>query len=148
MSIYERIQNDQIQALKAGEKETLSVLRYIVAQLKYVQIEKKQDLTDDDVVAVLRKQLKEVKESRDGFEKGGRADLVDEQKKKQEIIAQYLPAEMSDDQLKQEIQAIIDANTETFETKPKAIIGLCMKELKAKVDPSRVTRMLTEEFGV
>lgn len=146
--IKQQLQKDQIAALKSGDKERLGVLRYILAYLKNLELDKKEDLTEEEVVKALRKQGKEVQESIDAFEKGRRDELVEENKKKLDIISSYLPAEMPDNELKNEIQKIIDANKQTFETKPKAVIGLCVQELRTKVDPARVSKMLKEEFGV
>jgi hypothetical protein len=146
--IQERIQQDQIQALKSGDKQKLEMLRYILAQLKYAQIEKKGELTDDDVVQVLRKQIKEIHESVDGFKNGGRTDLVEENEQKLAILQEYMPAEMSDDELRQELKNVIDANKDTYDTKRKAIIGIAVKELKSKVDPARISTMLATEFDV
>jgi hypothetical protein len=140
--IKRKIQKDQIDAMKSGEKDKLEVLRYILSQIKYAEIEKDGEMTDNDVVTVLRKQLKELRESIEGYEKGGRDDLVKENKFKYNVISEYMPAEMSDEDLKSEIDKIIDKNKDLYESKPQAIIGICVKELKSKADPARITRIL------
>ena len=136
------LQTDQIAALKSGDKATLSVLRYIVAQIKYKEIEKRTDLTDEEVVAVLRKQIKELKEANEGFEKGGRTDLVEENNRQIEVISRYLPTEMSDEDLTKEIEALVEQNKDAIAANPKAVIGICMNALRSKVDPSRISTIL------
>ena len=74
--LKEKLQSDQIQALKSGDKDKLSALRYILAQIKNKEIEKMADITDDDVVIVLKKIAKELRESIEAFEKGGRKDQI------------------------------------------------------------------------
>jgi uncharacterized protein YqeY len=137
-----RIQTDQIAAMKARDSFSLNVLRYIVAQIKNREIEKREDLTDEEVVQVLRKQIKELRDAMETFEKGGRADLVEENRKQIDVLQQYMPAEISDDELRAEIEKLAAANADAIDANPKAIIGMAMKELKPKADPSRINAML------
>ncbi len=145
--LKEKLQDDQIRALKSGNKEIVSVLRYILAQIKNKEIEKRADLTDDDMVSVLKKIAKELRESIEAFEKGGRRDLVDEYKKQLEIVLPYLPAELSDEELTKTIDELIEKNKELYEKNPKAIIGICMKELKLKADSSRILAILNKKMN-
>ncbi len=140
--LKQKLQADQLTALKSGEKEKLSVLRYILAQIKNKEIETRQEPTEEEVVAILRKQLKELNESVEAFEKGGRADLVAEYKGQIDILTPYLPEEISDEVLKAEIDALIAANKEQYEKNPKIIIGICMGALKAKANPQRIMAIL------
>ncbi len=81
----------QTQALKNHEQETLTTLRYILAQIKNKEIEKRADLTDDEVLIVLRKIRKELLESIEAFQKGKREDLVLTYKKQLALVNLYLP---------------------------------------------------------
>lgn len=140
--LKEKLQKDQLSALKSGDKSKLETLRYILAQIKNKEIDKKADLTDEEVVDILRKQSKELQESIDAFKKGNRPDLIEQSEKQKQIVASYLPVELSDETLAQEIKKIIDANKELYNKNPKAIIGICMKELKTKADSSRIMKVL------
>lgn len=137
-----KLQVDQLTALKSGDKKKLNTLRYILAQIKNKEIEKKADLSDEEVNQILRKQNKELQESIDAFQKGNRDDLVKEHKEQQMIVISYLPPEMSDEELTHGIKKIIADNQELYNRDPKAIIGLCMRELKSKVDPARIMKTL------
>lgn len=140
--LKEKLQKDQLSALKSGDKSKLETLRYILAQIKNKEIDKKADLTDEEVVDILRKQSKELQESIDAFKKGNRPDIIEQSEKQKQIVASYLPVELSDETLAQEIKKIIDANKELYNKNPKAIIGICMKELKTKADSSRIMKVL------
>jgi hypothetical protein len=94
------------------------------------------------VLDVLKKAKKELLESIESFTKGGRADLIDESKKQLEIVAAYLPAELTDEELEKAVTALIAANQDAIAKNPKAIIGICMKELKSKADSSRIMSAL------
>ncbi len=145
--LRQKLQEDQIAALKSGDKDKLSVLRFIIAQIKNKEIDKDPpaggDLNDEETLAVLKKFAKELKESIDAFEKGNRADLVDASKKQLAIVSQYLPAEISDEDLKKEIEKIVSDNKAVYDQNPKVIIGICMKQLKTKADPSRIMKVLS-----
>lgn len=140
--LRQKLQDDSILALKAGNKTRLSVLRFILAQVKNKEIDKQSELNDEETMVVLRKVIKELKESVEAFEKGGRIELLEDSKKQLEIALVYLPAEIGDDELKKEIERVIKENQAVFDNNQKAIIGLCMKELKSKADPGRIMKTL------
>ncbi len=140
--LRQKLQDDQLTALKAGEKTKLGVLRFILAQIKNKEIDKKSELTDEETLSVLRKVIKELKESVEAFEKGGRIELAADNKKQLEIASAYLPAEISDEQLQVEIEKVIKDNQAVFDNNQKAIIGICMKQLKSKANPGRIMKTL------
>ncbi len=140
--LRDQIQSDQITALKAGEKEKVEALRFILSQIKNKEIDKKESLKDEETVAILRKQCKELNESIEAFTKGSRTDLAASSKKQLEIISPYLPDEISDEVLFNEVKAIITQNRELFEKNKNAIIGLCMKQLRNKAAPERIMKAL------
>ena len=142
--LRQKLQDDQIAALKAGDKTKLNVLRFILAQVKNKEIDKRSELTDEETLVVLKKVIKELKESVEAFEKGGRKELSDDSKKQLKIASVYLPAEISDEEIKQEVEKIIKENQTVFDNNQKAIIGICMKQLKSKVDPGRIMKVLQE----
>jgi len=144
--LRQKLQDDQITALKAGEKTKLGVLRFILSQIKNKEIDKNPpaggELTDEEIMVVLRKVIKELKESVEAFEKGGRKELCEDSKKQLEIASAYLPTEIDDVELKNEIERVIKVNQAIFDNNQKAIIGICMKELKSKADPGRIMKTL------
>ncbi|EKE13765.1 MAG: GatB/YqeY [uncultured bacterium] len=140
--LRQKLQDDSLAALKAGDKTKLSVLRYILAQIKNKEIDKKSELNDEETMVVLRKVIKELKESVEAFEKGGRKELADDSKKQLEFASVYLPSEISDEELKAEIEKTIKENQAVFDNNQKAIIGICMKQLKSKADPGRIMKTL------
>lgn len=145
--LRKKIQDESIACLKSGEKDKLSILRLILSQIKNREIEKNPpeggELNDEEVIAIIRKMVKELKESIAAFEKGNRNDLVVEYKKQLVIVSSYLPLEISDEDLKKEIEKIIAENKAVFEQNKKRIIGICIGQLKAKADPSRIMKMLS-----
>jgi len=141
--LRQKLQDNQMTALKSGDKTKLEILRFILAQIKNKEIDKKSELTDEETLGVLKKVAKELKESIEAFEKGKRKDLADDSRKQLEIVSFYLPAEISDEELKGEVEKVIKENQAVFNNNQKAIIGICMKQLKSKADPSRIMKVLS-----
>jgi len=145
--LRQKLQDDQIVALKSGDKTKLEILRFILAQIKNKEIDKNPpaggELNDEETLVVIKKVTKELKESIEAFEKGGRKDLSDDSKKQLEIISVYLPAEISDEELHGEIEKVIKENQAVFDKNKKSIIGICMKQLKSKADRGRIMKVLS-----
>lgn len=144
--IKQKISDDQIIALKNRDQEKLTVLRYILSQIKNKEIDSRGELSDEEVVAVLRKIAKELNESIEAFKTGKRQDLVEKNQKQLEILTNYLPEEITDADLQKEIEALIEKNKKLFEKNPKIIIGIAVKELKSKANPSRIIRTLQSKL--
>ena len=140
--LRQKLQDDQLNALKTGNKEVLEILRFVIAKIKNQEIEKKTELTDEETVAVLKKVVRELNESKDAAVKAVRQDLIEQNEKQISIISPYLPQELSDEALEKEIETVLDNNKELFDTNKKAIIGICMKELRSKADGTRIMKLL------
>ena len=127
--MFERIKNDMIKAMKEKDKFKLSVIRMIKGSIDKERIDKKIEITDEVVIDVLAKELKTREESKLEFSKAGRTDLVEDLDKEIEIIKEYLPEPLTDE----EIDKII---TEAFkETEASSIkdMGKVMKVVTPKV---------------
>lgn len=142
--LRDRLQTDQIAALKSGQKSRLEVLRFILAQIKNKEIEKKENLSDEETIVVLQKFAKELKESIEQFEKGNRTDLVAQNQSQLEIIAEYLPQELGEAELEAKVAQLIADNKAAIEANPKAIIGICMKSLRTQADSGRIMAALNK----
>lgn len=145
--LRQKLQTDQIVALKGGDKVKLDILRFILSQIKNKEVDKKSELSDEETLSVLKKIAKELRESIEAFDKGNRKDLSESSKKQLEVVSTYLPAEISDEDLKAEVNRVISENKSVFENNQKAIIGICIKELKSKADPGRIMKVLQQHLA-
>jgi len=141
--LTDKIQQDIITALKAKDEKKLSCLRFLSAAIKNKQIDSQKELTDEDVASVIRKQIKELKEANIMFEKAGRNDLVENNNYQIRLLSSYLPAEISDEELKKEIDKLIADNQDIYNKNPKAIIGIAVKTLKDKASPERIMKIIS-----
>ena len=140
--IKQKLQEDRNTAMKAKDQEKLTTIRYILAQIANKEIDKHSDLTDPEIIDLLRKEAKKLDESITAFKTGGRNDLVAEYEAQKNIIAVYLPKELSDDELKAKVQEIIGKNQELYDKNPNALIGICIKELSSQAAPSRISTIV------
>jgi len=139
-----QLQAEQITAMKSKDTLRLQVIREILAQIKNKEIAIGRELSEEEITTVIQKIKKEALESIDSFTKGKRNDLVEETQKQLHIIVSFLPPELTNEQLQQTIQVILNTNTLVIAKNPKAAIGLCMKELRGKADSARIMEMRTK----
>ena len=143
----ERILNDLVSAMKNQDKETLAVLRMVKGAIQLEEINKKQELNDEDVIAVLSKQIKTRKESIVEFEKAGRTDLIEQTTKEIEILNKYMPEQLSEEEV---LKVIDDAFNELKPEKPSdmgKLMGFLTPKLKGKADMSFVSKTIKEKLA-
>ena len=132
---------DMKEALRANAAARLSTLRMLKSAVEYYKIEKKQEkLTDADVVVVIKKQVKQRQDSIEGFEKGGRADLVEKEKAELTVLKSYLPEEIPQAQLEEIVKTVIAEVGATT----KADMGKVMKAVQTKVAGRADNRLVSQ----
>jgi len=123
-----RIERDMKAAMKSGDKRRVSTLRLLLSALKNEKINSQRELTDEEAEAIIRRAVKQRKESIEVYERTGRADLAGAEKEELVILEAYLPQAMSDAELEETVRGIVKEKgfTSTKE------IGQLMKELMAR----------------
>lgn len=147
MSLVETINEDMKLAMKSQDKEKLSVVRMLKSAIQLAQIELKHELSDEEVIDVVAKQIKMRKDSIAEFSKAGRDDLVAQYQSEVEILNAYMPEQLSID----EVTKIIDEVFASVNpTSPKQM-GLIMKEVNPKVrgkfDMGEVSRIIKDKLN-
>ena len=136
-----KINADMKDALRAREAIRLSTLRMLKSALGYAKMEKKQEtFTDADVIAVIKKQIKQRQDAIEGFQKGGRNDLVAKETAELTVLKAYLPPELSPAELEQIVNTTI---TELGAT-TKADMGKVMKAVQAQVAGRADNRLVSQ----
>jgi uncharacterized protein len=107
MALPEQLKADMEQALRKGEKLRLSTLRLIISGMNYYEIEKQKKIDDSGAIEVLYREAKKRKESIEAFEKGNRQDLADQEKAELAIINEYMPQQMTQEEILAAAQKII-----------------------------------------
>ena len=144
MSILSRIDDDLKKALKGGDRFKATLLRGLKSDIKYKQIELGHELNDDEIIGVLNSAAKKRNDSIEQFKLGNRNDLVEKETAELNYIKEYLPRQLSENEIRELIQQSI---TETGADSP-AKLGLVMKDLmpkiRGKADGKTVNRLVSE----
>lgn len=147
MLLIERLNEDMKIAMKAQDKETLNVIRMVKSAVQMAKIELKHDLSDEEVVDVISKQIKMRRDSIVEFGKASREDLVSQYNREIDILNKYMPEQLS----VLEVNKIIDEAFDLVKpTSPKQM-GLIMKEVNPKVrgkfDMGEVSKLIKDKLS-
>lgn len=144
MSILLKIDDELKKALKAGDKLKATLLRGLKSDIKYRQIELGRELTEEDIIGTLQSAAKRHRDSIEQFQKGGRADLVEKETKELELIEGYLPEQLSEDKIREHIQASIDATGASSPAQLGAVMKDLMPRLKGQADGKLVNQLVRQ----
>ena len=143
----ERIMNDIKDAMKSQDKEKLSVLRMVKGAIQLEEINKKQELDDNDVIAVIAKQIKTRKESITEFEKGNRADLIEKTQSEVKILEDYMPEQLSEEEINKVIDEVIEQVNPQAPSDMGKIMVIVTPKLKGRADMSLVSKLVKEKIA-
>jgi uncharacterized protein YqeY len=145
MSIKDQISADLKAAMKSRDQVRLDTLRSVLSAFTYRRVEAGHDLTDEEQLAVVQKQVKQRNDSIGEYEKAGRAELVAKETAERDILAHYLPAQKSADEIRAIVRAIIDG-IPVDGRNPGAVMKAVMPQLKGLADGNTVRLVVTEEL--
>lgn len=142
-----KLLTDLVTAMKNQDKETLSVLRMAKGAIQLEEINLKHELTDDEFIGVIGKQIKTRKESVAEFEKAGRLDLVEQTNKEIEILNKYMPEQLSEEEVLKVIDEAFNAINPTTQSDMGKLMGYVNPKLKGKADMSFVSKTIKERLS-
>ena len=147
MSLKDQIQNDVKDAMRARDRERLGVLRLVTAAIKQKEVDERIELDDTAVLAVLDKMSKQRRESLEQYTSAGRDDLAAQEKFELDILADYLPEQMSEEDLAGLIrQAIADTGASTMRDMG-AVMGRLKGEVQGRADMKLVSNLVRAELA-
>jgi uncharacterized protein YqeY len=138
-----RLQGDLNSARKSQDKAGTLLLGTVLSEVKNKKIELRRDPSDADVIDVLRKSIKRRRESIDMYTKGNRRDLADKESAEAASLEKYLPAQVSDDELRAAVKAAIAGGA----TQIGAVMGKVLPQFKGRADGSTINAIAKEELG-
>lgn len=145
--MVEQLDDDFKRALKARDVETLSVLRLVRSSIKNLEIAKQGAASDEDVVEILQREIKQHKESIEANVKAGRDQEVARLEREAELLLKYLPAQLSSNELKDAVlDAIAETNAAGMSDMGK-VMGRVMREVKGRATGDAVGQMVRELLG-
>lgn len=147
MSLKNQIIEDMKSAMKAGEKDRLKVVRLIMAAIKQVEVDKREELDDAGVLSVLEKMVKQRRDSVEQFEKGGREDLASIERGEIEVLQAYLPEQLSPDEIAALVDDVIAATGATGIRDMGKVMGQIKAKAAGRADMGAVSATVKERLN-
>ncbi|MGI6155002.1 MAG: GatB/YqeY domain-containing protein [Enterococcus sp.] len=144
MTLLSTLNDDMKQAMKAKEKDVLQVIRMIKASLQNEQIKLGRELTEEEDLTILAREMKQRRDSLAEFEKAHRDDLVEKVKIEIAIVERYLPAQLTEDEIRQIVLQAIEQTNATSSQSFGPVMGLVMPQVKGKADGALVNAVVKE----
>ena len=163
--LKEKIQQDVKDALKSGDSRKRMVLGMVMAAIKNKEIEKRSELSEEEIIAVLSSEVKKRKDSVEQFEKGSRPELAEQEKQEINILMGYMPEQMPEEQIRKIVKQTIkdmgkpgSESSESLREKsvkggqselllPGKVLQVLMPKVKGKADGQTVSRIVKEELS-
>lgn len=142
MNLTDRLAEDMKQAMKAKDKQKLSTLRMIKSSLKNEEIKLGKELSADDELTVLSRELKQRNDSLQEYEKAGRDDLAASERAEIAVIKAYMPEPLSDEELDRLVQETIAEVGAQSKADMGKVMGAIMPKVKGKADGSKVNKLV------
>jgi len=147
--LIEKIDSDLKKAIKEKDAPQLSVLRLLKTAISNKMIELKVDkLEDNDIIALIRKDIKRHQDSIEQFKKGGRGDLVKKEEEELEVLKSYLPKEASPEEIKEIVKKVIEETNSSGKKDFGKVMKATMERLKGSSDGKTVSSIVNELLGI
>ncbi|CAM4026054.1 GatB/YqeY domain-containing protein [Cohnella lubricantis] len=144
MSLAERLNDDMKQAMKAQDKFRLSTIRMVRASVKNQEIELRRPLEDNEVLDILSREVKQRKDSLQEFTKAGRDDLAKDLEAEIAIIAQYLPEQLNEEEIKAIVTQTIQETGASSKADMGKLMGALMPKVKGRADGKLVNQIVQQ----
>ena len=138
MSLRETINLDVKNAMKAKETKKRDALRLLTSAFKQIEVDERKELSDDDVIKIIQKQVKSRNDSLTQYKEAGRDELAQQEADEIAFYMPYLPLQMNDDELASAIAKIIAKVSATSMKDMGKVMGIASKELAGKADGKRI----------
>ncbi|MEW9898376.1 GatB/YqeY domain-containing protein [Chitinivorax sp. PXF-14] len=147
MSLKQRIQEDMKSAMREKQAQRLGAIRLLTAAMKQKEVDERIELSDEQIVAIIDKMMKQRRDSISQYESAGRQDLADQEKFEMTVLEAYMPAQLSQAEIEAEITAAV---TETGAAGPQdmgKLMGVLKPKLAGRADMSRVSQLIKQKLA-
>ena len=147
ITIKEKILDDMKTAMRAHEKERLAAIRLILAALKQREVDERITLTDEQIISILNKMIKQRRDAISQFEAGNRHDLAQKEAEEIRIIQTYLPAQLSEAEIEQLVAAALQETGANSLKDMGKVMGILKSQLQGKADMTLVNAKVKEKLA-
>ena len=144
VNLKEKLSDDLKQAMKSGEKEKRSVIRLVLAAVQNAEIARHGALEDSDVLGIIAKEARQRQESIEAFEQGNRQDLVAQEEVEMAILQEYLPRQITREEIIAEARRVIDEVGAQGPGDKGKVMPKLIPQLKGKADGREINEVVTE----
>ena len=145
MTLKEQLQQDLITSMKAKDEVTTGTIRLIKAAILRLETAgEKKVATDEDVIQIIGKEMKQRKDSIEQFEKGNRPELAEKEKLEMAVLEKYLPAQLSEEEIRNIVAEVIASTGATGKSDLGKVMGALMPRTKGKADGGLVNKIVQE----
>lgn len=144
MPLVDDIRTDLKKAMLEKDKLRISTIRLLISSIHNKEIEKGESLEDEELLAVLSSEVKKRRESAEEYKKGNREDLAEKEEKEIKIIQEYLPEQLSDENLQKIIKETIAQTGATGRKDTGKVMGQLMPKIKGRADGKKASQMVSE----
>jgi len=144
LTLITQIQDHVKDAMKAGDRLKLSTLRMLVAAIKQKEIDTRSDLSDDDIISIIEKQMQQRLEAAEQFEAAGRNELFEKESQEAEILKAYLPEKMGEKEVKEMIEKIISEMGGISMKEMGNVMSALKDQAGSKIDMKLASQMVRE----
>lgn len=147
MNLSERLNEDMKQAMKSQDKFRLSVIRMIRSAIKNLEIDQRRTLDDNEVLDILSREIKQRKDSLQDFEKAGREDLAETVKAEIAVIAEYLPQQLTEEEVKELVLQTIQETGASSKAEMGKVMSALMPKVKGRADGKLVNQLVQQSLN-
>ncbi|WP_059171182.1 GatB/YqeY domain-containing protein [Bacillus sp. FJAT-27445] len=147
MSLLERLNNDMKQAMKTKDKDKLTVIRMVKASMQNEAIKHGRELSEDEELTVLSREMKQRKDSLHEFDKAGRPDLVEKLRQELSIVEIYMPQQLSEEELERIVKETIAETGANSKADMGKVMAAIMPKVKGKADGSLVNKLVQQHLS-
>ncbi|MEM7303922.1 MAG: GatB/YqeY domain-containing protein [Pseudomonadota bacterium] len=141
-TLKEQITSDMKSAMKNGDKERLATIRLILAAVKQVEVDTRSDVDDQAMLTILDKMAKQRRESISQFNQAGRQDLVDKENQELNILSEFLPKALTEDEINELINQAMQHTSASSMSDMGKVMGVLKPQLQGRADMGQVSQLI------
>jgi len=146
MSIKQTISEDMKIFMRAKDTARLGAVRLLQASIKQKEIDDRVELTDDQVLSVIQKMLKQRKDSIEAYQKADRQDLIDQEQLEIDVLSKYMPEPLTDDEVSKIIDEVISEVNATDMKDMGKVVGVLKSKISGRADMGQVSKIVREKL--
>ncbi len=145
--LLKKLQDEMKAAMKSGDKERLSTIRMLISEIKKVQIDKKKELSDEEIVEIIQRYAKQRRESIKQYREAGREDLAEKEEKELKIVQEFLPEQLSEEEIEKIVdEAIAETGASSMKDMGK-VMKIVMEKVKGRAEGSVVSSIVKKKLS-